>query len=71
MKPPFRHRVLHVLLGKVAVEDVPEQNLLDIVLFPLELFSLDVQQSCLEVYHKVSLWMDCCLKQLDLLHEFS
>jgi len=37
--------VLHVLLGKVAVEDVSEQNLLDIVLFPLELFSLDVQQS--------------------------
>ena len=60
-----------VFFGKVAVNDVPEQNLLDVVLFPLELFSLDVKQSSLEVYHKVSLWMDCCLKQLDLLHEFS
>ena len=71
MQPPLRHGVLHVLLRQVAVDDVSEQNLLDIVFLLFEFFCLNVKQGALEVNYEVPLWVYRGLKELYFFNEFS
>ena len=63
--------MLHVLLRQVAVDDVSEQNLLDIVFLLFEFFCLDVKQGALEVNYEVPLWVYRGLKELYFFNEFS
>ena len=68
--PSLGHGVLYIFPGEIAVQDVPKNDYLDLILILLILIVLNIKVGRLKINTEVPLGMNTGLEQFDFLDEF-